>query len=96
MKTPGKDRFTATVAVLFLACVGSAVADTFTVTNTNASGPGSFAQAITDANARTGQDTIAFNIPGSGVHLIDLSNTPLPQVTDAAVIDGNLVLVQTA
>ena len=35
---------------------------TFTVTNTNNSGAGSFRQAILDANANSGTDTIAFNI----------------------------------
>ena len=41
-------------------------AATFTVTNTNDSGAGSLRQAILDANANPGLDTIAFNISGSG------------------------------
>ncbi len=46
----------------------------FTVTNTNSSGPGSLAQAAEDASASPDeQDQIAFNIPGPGVHTIDLS-----------------------
>ena len=36
---------------------------TFVVTNTNNSGAGSLRQAILDANANTGTDTIVFNIP---------------------------------
>ena len=36
---------------------------TFSVTNTNDSGAGSLRQAIIDANASPGTDTIAFNIP---------------------------------
>jgi uncharacterized repeat protein (TIGR01451 family) len=60
---------------------------TFTVTNANNSGPGSLRQAILDANATVSTQTIAFNIPGSGVHTI----TPLsalPPITDAVIIDG--------
>ena len=62
-------------------------ATTFTVINTNDSGPGSLRQAILDANAATGTDTIAFNIPGSGVKTIKPA-TPLPQLTDPVIIDG--------
>jgi hypothetical protein len=59
----------------------------FTVTNTNDSGPGSLRQAILDANAQAGPDTINFNISGSGVHTIaPLSG--LPAITDTATIDG--------
>ncbi|HTY41409.1 MAG TPA: S-layer homology domain-containing protein [Thermoanaerobaculia bacterium] len=60
---------------------------TYLVTNTNASGPGSFAQAILDANANPGADVIQFDIPGSGVQTILLSG-PLPAVTDPLLIDG--------
>ncbi len=64
-------------------------AATFTVTNTNDSGPGSLRQAILDANASPGADTIAFNIPGQGVHTISLLSA-LPALTDdaGATIDG--------
>lgn len=62
-------------------------AATFTVINTADSGPGSLRQAILDANANTGQDTIAFNIPGSGVHTI-VPTTALPVVTESVIIDG--------
>ena len=40
-------------------------AATFTVTNTADSGAGSLRQAILDANANPGADTIAFDIPGA-------------------------------
>jgi hypothetical protein len=40
-------------------------ADTYTVTNTNASGSGSLRQAILDANANAGHDTIDFGITGA-------------------------------
>ena len=42
----------------------------FTVNNGNDSGAGSLRQAIVNANSTPGQDTINFNIPGSGVHFI--------------------------
>src|SRR5712692_226042 len=60
---------------------------TFMVTNTNDSGAGSLRQAIIDANNNPGLDTIAFNIPGSGVHTITPA-TDLPTITEAVVIDG--------
>src|SRR5256885_8093230 len=63
------------------------LAGTFTVTNTNDSGAGSLRQAILDANANPGTDTIAFSIPGSGGHMIR-PQSPLPQISDSVVIDG--------
>jgi YVTN family beta-propeller protein len=60
----------------------------FTVTTTNDSGAGSLRQAIVDANARVGAlDTIAFNIPGTGVHTI-APLSALPTITDPVIIDG--------
>jgi hypothetical protein len=47
---------------------------TFTVTNTNDSGAGSFRQAILDAVANPGADTITFNIPGGVPQTIKLSS----------------------
>lgn len=44
---------------------GTARAATYTVTNYNNSGAGSFRQAIEDANANAGHDTIDFSIPGA-------------------------------
>jgi hypothetical protein len=58
----------------------------FTVTNTNDSGPGSLREAILDANASPGPDTIDFSI-GSGVQTI-APMSALPTVTDPVVIDG--------
>ncbi len=60
---------------------------TFTVTNINDTGAGSLHQAILDANASSGLDTIEFNIAGAGLHSIALS-TALPTITDAVIIDG--------
>src|SRR5687767_13404237 len=45
-----------------LAGTGPAAAATFTVTNTNDSGPGSLRQALIDANAAAGADDIAFTV----------------------------------
>lgn len=63
-------------------------ADTFTVTTTTDTGPGSLRQAITDANAHFGLDTIAFNIASAGVQTITLGFPGLPQITSPVVIDG--------
>ena len=60
----------------FLVCAGIASATTYTVTSTADSGAGSLRQAITDANASLGLDTIAFNITGSGVHTITPATNP--------------------
>ena len=60
---------------------------TFTVTNTSDSGPGSFRQAIIQSNVTAGKDTIQFNIPGAGPHVIPLT-APLQAVTDPVIIDG--------
>lgn len=68
-------------------CLTSALANDFTVTNTNDSGPGSLRQAITDANAHPGADGVVFNIPGSGVFTIFLASS-LPDITDSVTIDG--------
>lgn len=77
-------------AIAGVACIAltSISAATFTVTNTNSSGPGSLYQAITDANNTPGADQIVFNIPGDGVHVVDASQNALPNVTDPVTIDG--------
>ncbi len=62
-------------------------ANTYTVTNTSDSGAGSLRQAILDANGNPGADTIAFAIPGAGVHTIMLT-TWLPNATDPVTVDG--------
>ncbi len=65
-----------------------ALAATFTVTNTNDTGAGSLRQAIIDANTAAGLDTIAFNIPGAGVHTITTPTIDLPDITSPVLIDG--------
>lgn len=76
------------IALGALLFIHTAAADnTYTVSNTLDSGPGSFRQAIVDANTHGGPDTIAFNIPGNGVHTIT-PVTELPVITSPVTIDG--------
>ena len=67
------------------------ISQTYTVKNTNDSGPDSLRQALLDANSHPNSagsiDQIVFNIPGSGVQTIAPA-TPLPQITEAVLIDG--------
>src|SRR5688500_7549020 len=58
----------------------------FTVTTTGDSGPGSLRQAILDANARSGADTISFGI-ATGAQTIRPA-TALPAVTDTVTLDA--------
>jgi hypothetical protein len=59
---------------------------TFTVTNVNDSGAGSLRQAILDANALAGADTITFNISGTGIHTINVGSSMT--ITEAVIIDA--------
>ena len=65
----------------------AATRQNFVVTNDNNHGTGSLRDAIINANATPGKDTITFNIPGSGVKTINLVIS-LPDVTDPVVIDA--------
>ncbi len=78
-----------TLAGSLTLCVFASLASaaTFTVTNTNDSGAGSLRQAILDANASAGLDTIAFNIPGSGVHTIVVGSN-LNAIASPVTLDG--------
>ncbi len=60
---------------------------TFVVTNVNDSGSGSLRQAILDANANPGADTINFNITGPSLKIQPLLG--LPDIIDPVVIDGS-------
>src|SRR5829696_7786287 len=83
----GRRRASVLAILVFGLCFApSAFAATFTVTNTNDNGAGSLRQAIVDANATAGLDTIGFSI-GSGVQTIS-PLSPLPVVTDPVIIDG--------
>ncbi|BDT69843.1 hypothetical protein os1_40350 [Comamonadaceae bacterium OS-1] len=64
-----------------------AVLATYTVSNTNDSGAGSLRQAIIDANANAGTDTINFTIPGTGIHTIALTSV-LPSITGTVILDA--------
>ena len=75
------------LAGALFAAAALASANTYTVTSTADSGAGTLRQAILDANANSGTDTIAFNIPGSGVHTIAPASA-LPNLTSPVTIDG--------
>jgi hypothetical protein len=74
---------------------GELVTGPFTVTNTKDAGAGSLRQAILNANAYPGTDSILFNIPttdpgyqsSTGSFRITLASA-LPTVTDPVIIDG--------
>ncbi len=60
----------------------------FPVTSTADSGAGSFRQAILDANARPGKDSIVFALAGGAGPLSISPLGPLPTITDSVVIDA--------
>jgi hypothetical protein len=70
---------------LFIGLAGPAGATTFTVSNTNNNGVGSLRQAIIDANAATGPDTIDFD---PGVEGEISLTTDFPDITDSLTIRG--------
>ncbi|TMC76622.1 MAG: hypothetical protein E6J15_05220 [Chloroflexi bacterium] len=73
-------------AALSVAVGGPARGAIFTVTTTSDSGPGSLRQAILDANAAPGLDTIAFSIAGAAPHTIALLSSL--EIDDPVVIDA--------
>jgi len=75
------------VVLIAVSSARLSAAATYTVMNTNDSGPGSLRQAILDANANSGVDTIAFAI-GSGLQTI-APVSPLPTITDPVIILGS-------
>ncbi|HSW54268.1 MAG TPA: choice-of-anchor Q domain-containing protein [Ignavibacteriaceae bacterium] len=70
---------------VFILCTTSSLkAERFIVTNTNSSGAGSLMQAVQDANALAGQDTILFSTNVRGT----IYNTGVLQLTDGLVMIG--------
>jgi len=80
-------RFFRVGLICLVACCGAVRGVTITVTTTNDSGTGSFRAAISNANATVVQDTIAFNISGTGPFTITPA-TALPTITNSVFIDG--------
>ncbi len=76
------------MSVSFLLGTCWSFAAIFTVTNTTDVGAGSFRQAILDANASPGTDTIVFNIPAAGAQVIIPGAGGLPSIDDALFING--------
>lgn len=68
------------LCIILITSVGSARGMVFPVTNVSATGSGSLAQAIADANSFPGSDQITFAIPRTGVQKINLRNNPLPRL----------------
>ena len=69
------------IALLLLGHRPVARAAAFTVTTTADSGPGSLRQAILDANANPGLDTITFAIGAPGSQQTIQPTTALPSIT---------------
>jgi parallel beta-helix repeat protein len=73
--------------IALLVPVSPISANTFTVSTTADSGPGSLRAAIESANLTSAKDTIKFAIPGAGPHTIVLASD-LPGITRPVIIDG--------
>lgn len=92
MKTIRTSKFSCLLAPPLVTAVSVVIAafahaDTFTVVDSGEAGPGTLRQAILDANATPGTDSIAFNLPGSAPFSIQ-PLSQLPDVTDPVLIDG--------
>jgi len=85
-------RRVSSVGLLMLFTAAVVAANTYTVTNTNDSGAGSLRQAILDANANAGMDTIAFNVTGTGCDGSGVCTiapaSDLPVIGSPVLIDG--------
>jgi len=73
---------------LFLSLISFSFGNTYTVINTNATGPGSLDQAIIDANTNPGPDVIVFSIAGPPPYVITPAFPGLTPITDAVTING--------
>lgn len=77
--------------IFFLGFPKDTQAATYTVLNTNASGAGSFLQAVTDANNNPGNDLVTFNIPTSDTGYNGswwVITTAPPTLNDGTLVDG--------
>jgi hypothetical protein len=66
----------------------------YSVVNTNDSGPGSFRQAILDANSTPGANVITIHLPVYDAHVFHIAS-PLPDITDTVTFDGSFSLAPT-
>ncbi len=82
-KTAGRDRASRR-SLTFQVLEDRSVLNGFSVLNLNDHGAGSLRQAITDANAAHGTETISFSVAGT----IQLTSGALPAITDNTTIDG--------
>ena len=81
-------------AAVVAVVVPAAAAATFNVTNTNNSGPGSFRQAVLDANLAPGPDTVSFAVEGtirltSGAIIVAASLAIEGPGADTLTLSGN-------
>jgi len=74
------------VVTVCLSFAGAASADSFSVTNTADSGPGSLRDAITRANATPGSDLVMFTVTG-----VLTPATPYPATVGNVTIDSNML-----
>ncbi|MDI3318423.1 T9SS type A sorting domain-containing protein [Pinibacter soli] len=74
--------------LLFFFIIIYSKANIYLVTNTNVSGPGSFGDALNQANWHVGKDTINFNIAGSGPFVLKPDANGFPNIIDGVYING--------
>jgi hypothetical protein len=77
------------VALILTSAPSTVVAATFTVTHTDDSGPGTLRQAVLDANAGTGGDTITFASELAGSAIVLGPQFP-PVLANGTALDGDL------
>jgi parallel beta-helix repeat protein len=90
-RAPVKANYLAFVLAVSLCGILKGRSAVFIVSNVNdGTSPvpaGSLRAALNNANANPGLDTIVFQVPGTGVHTINLAVT-LPAIQDPVIIDG--------